>query len=297
VSFTLDAGETLGVVGESGSGKSTLALALLRLLPDRECRVTAGRILFEGRDLFSLSNVDLRAVRGGRAGMVFQDPFSALNPVFTIGEQIEEVLAAHGRPAGRAAALELLEHVRLPDPARIGAAYPHQVSGGQRQRACLALAIACRPALLIADEPTTALDVTLQKDILDLLDSLQKELGMAIFFITHNMGLVAERTRRLAIMYAGEFVEVGDTGRVLREPLHPYTRGLLQSLPRLRHSAARLPMLAGQPPDLRAVPPGCPFHPRCPQVFAPCATIKPPLRPKDGRDVSCHLHHPPESPR
>jgi oligopeptide/dipeptide ABC transporter ATP-binding protein len=291
VSLSLAKGERLGVAGESGCGKSTLALSVPRLLPDRESRVTGGRVVFEGRDLLELSGEQMRAVRGGRIGVVFQDPFSALNPVLTVGEQIEECLELHKGGRDRAAALRLIERVRLPSPERVYSAYPHQLSGGQRQRACIAMAVAAGPSLLIADEPTTALDATLQGEVLDLLDELRRELGLAVVFITHNVGLLSERTERLAVMYAGEIVEIGATAEVLRDPRHPYTRELLKSLPRLGgKQRGPLPMLAGQPPDPRAVPPGCPFHPRCPRVFERCRAEDPELRSRQGRDSACHLY-------
>ncbi|HRY29643.1 MAG TPA: ABC transporter ATP-binding protein [Elusimicrobiota bacterium] len=293
VSLELNEGETLGVVGESGCGKSTLAMAVLRLLPDRDSRIPGGKIFFRSQDLLALDAEPLRRIRGGQIAVIFQDPFSALNPVLTVGDQLEESMEVHGGGRDRAKTLSLLERVRLPDPERIYRAYPHQISGGQRQRACLALAIANRPALLIADEPTTALDVTLQKEILDLLDGLRRDLKMAILFITHNMGLVSQRTDRLAVMYAGEIVERGKTADVMSAPLHPYTAALLRSLPRLHKSAGKLPIIPGQPPDLSAVPGGCPFHPRCPRVFDPCAEHIPALLPHEGRSVSCHLYHSP----
>lgn len=292
VSLGISAGETLGLVGESGCGKSTLALSILRLLPEKAAQVTSGQILFQGKDLLRIPREDLRAVRGGEIAMVFQDPFSALNPVLTVGGQMEEALEVHVGTRRKTMALDLFSQVRLPEPERIFNAYPHQISGGQRQRVMLAMAVAAKPKLLIADEPTTALDVTVQKDILNLLDELKKNLGLAILFVTHNMGLLSQRAQRLAVMYAGEIIELADTAQVIGQPMHPYTTGLLKSLPRLSHTAARLPMVPGQPPDLRHVPSGCPFHPRCPQVFEPCPTERPPLTLRQGRPVACHLYPP-----
>ncbi|MGQ0644052.1 MAG: ABC transporter ATP-binding protein [Elusimicrobiota bacterium] len=292
VSWSLEEREAAALVGESGCGKSTLALAVLRLLPERAARIASGRILFQGKDLLAMPPEELRRVRGGDVGMVFQDPFSALNPVLTVGEQIEEVLELHAGGRNKTKALEALEKVSLPGAERIYGSYPHQMSGGQRQRAGIAMAIAAGPKLLIADEPTTALDVTVQKEILDLLDRLRQELGMAMLFITHNLGLAAERTTRLAVMYAGEIVEEGRTSDVLAEPKHPYTRGLLRCLPRIAGGRRRLPVLAGAPPDLRSVPSGCAFHPRCPDVFEPCADRRPEPRPVEGRPVACHLYEP-----
>jgi oligopeptide/dipeptide ABC transporter ATP-binding protein len=292
VSIDLAPGESLGLAGESGSGKSTLALSVLRLLAPEAVRAVTGRILFKGRDVLTLADRELRSLRGGAVATVFQDPFSALNPVLTVGEQIEEVLELHAGGRNPARVRDLLARVRLPEPDRIYASYPHQLSGGQRQRVCLAMAVAGGPELLIADEPTTALDVTVQREILDLLDSLRRDLGMALLLVTHNIGLLSERTDRLGIMYAGELVEVGPTRRVLSDPRHPYTQGLLKSLPRLTKTADRLPALPGQPPDLGRLPAGCPFRPRCPGAFERCEKESPVLRPVKGaadRAAACHL--------
>lgn len=292
VSVDLAPGESLGLAGESGSGKSTLALSVLRLLAPEAVRAVTGRILFKGRDVLTLADRELRALRGGAVATVFQDPFSALNPVLTVGEQIEEVLELHAGGRNPARVRDLLARVRLPEPDRIYSSYPHQLSGGQRQRVCLAMAVAGGPDLLIADEPTTALDVTVQREILDLLDSLRRDLGMALLLVTHNIGLLSERTDRLGIMYAGELVEVGPTRPVLSDPRHPYTQGLLKSLPRLTKTADRLPALPGQPPDLGGLPAGCPFRPRCPGAFDRCEKESPVLRPVKGaadRAAACHL--------
>lgn len=290
VTFSLAPGESLGIAGESGSGKSTLALSLLRLLPE-SARITASQLAFEGKEVLSLGPRQLRSLRGGSVGIVFQDPFSALNPVLTIGEQVEEVLELHAGRRDRARVASLFGQVRLPDPAGLYGAYPHQLSGGQRQRVCLAMAMAGSPKLLIADEPTTALDVTVQREILNLLDDLKKDLKMAVLLVTHNVGLLFERTDRLAVMYAGEIVEMGPTSEVLGSPAHPYTQGLLKSLPRLSRREGRLPALPGQPPDPQHLPGGCPFHPRCPVAFEPCSSEDPPLLPLKETSVqaACHL--------
>lgn len=289
VSLTLAPGESLGLAGESGSGKSTLAAALIRLLPEGAA-LSADRLDVDGQAVLSLAPGALRSLRGGTVGVIFQDPFSSLNPVLTVGDQIEEVLDAHAGGRDRARVLELLSRVRLPDPPGIYRAYPHQLSGGQRQRVCLAMAIAAAPKLLIADEPTTALDVTVQRDILNLLDDLRRDLKMALLLVTHNVGLLVERTDRLAVMYAGEIVEVGPTREVLAAPAHPYTQGLLRSLPRLSRVERRLPALPGQPPDPRRLPVGCAFRDRCPSAFERCSQ-GPVLRPVPGRaaHAACHL--------
>lgn len=291
VSFSLARGESLGIAGESGSGKSTLAQALLRLLPE-SAGITATQLLFDGQDVLALDKRALRSLRGGSVGIVFQDPFSALNPVLTVGEQVDEVLELHSGGRNRAKILSLFDQVQLPDPASLYGAYPHQLSGGQRQRVCLAMAIAGNPKLLIADEPTTALDVTVQRDILNLLDDLRRDLHMALLLVTHNVGLLSERTDRLAIMYAGEIVEIGPTSTVLGSSAHPYTQGLLKSLPRLSGKNRRLPALPGQPPDPRHLPTGCPFRSRCPSAFDPCLTEDPTLRPMKDPQVyaACHLY-------
>jgi oligopeptide/dipeptide ABC transporter ATP-binding protein len=290
VSFSINEGECLGVAGESGSGKSTLALALLKLLPD-SAFLSAKRLVFDGQSISDLSPKELRNLRGGTVGFVFQDPFSALNPVLTVGDQVEEVLELHRGGRKRQRVLDLFARVRLPDPGELYGAYPHQLSGGQRQRVCLAMAIASNPKLLIADEPTTALDVTVQREILNLLDDLRRDLKMALILVTHNVGLLSERSDRLAVMYAGEIVEIGPTITVLTRPAHPYTQGLLKSLPRLSGTDRRLPALPGQPPDPKELPSGCPFRVRCPSAFDRCAAQSPALRPVvDGTvQAACHL--------
>jgi oligopeptide/dipeptide ABC transporter ATP-binding protein len=271
VSFQLNAGETLCLVGESGSGKSVTALSLLRLV-QRPGRIASGRVLFNGRDLLTLGERDMQRVRGAQLALVFQEPMTALNPVFTIGDQIEETLVVHREARGRAArqrAIDLLAAVSIPEPDRRVRDYPHQLSGGLRQRALIAMALACNPSVLIADEPTTALDVTIQAQILDLLRDLKKRFGLALLLITHDLGVVAEMADRVAVMYAGRIVEEAPVRELFRDARHPYTQGLLASIPGgLRGS--RLTAIQGTVPPLGQLPPGCPFAPRCPKRFEPC---------------------------
>jgi oligopeptide/dipeptide ABC transporter ATP-binding protein len=292
VSFHVDAGETLCLVGESGSGKSVTALSILRLVRPPG-RTTAGHVYFEGRDLLSLGEREMQGVRGARIGLVFQEPSTALNPVLTIGSQIEETLAVHDVARGRAArarAVELLDAVSVPDPGRRAREYPHQLSGGLRQRAMIALAVACSPSLLIADEPTTALDVTIQAEILELLSGMQRRLGLALLLITHDLGIVAAMASRVAVMYAGRIVESAPVRELFRDPRHPYTRGLLASIPG-GSPGARLQAIPGTVPPLGALPPGCAFAPRCPDRFEPCGREMPEAR-GAGRahTVRCHLY-------
>jgi peptide/nickel transport system ATP-binding protein len=296
VSFDIYPGETLALVGESGSGKSVTAMSILRLIERGRGRVVAGRILFEGRELSSLAEDDVRSVRGNRIAMVFQEPMSSLNPVFTLGSQIGEPLMIHrglSAKRARAQAIELLALVNMPAPERRVDEYPHQLSGGMRQRAMLAMALSCRPSLLIADEPTTALDVTVQAQILELLTRLQAELGMSILLITHDLGVVASMAHRAIVMYAGRVVEQADVLGLFDNPRHPYTAGLFDSLPRLgaphgasggRVGPGRLRPIEGSVPDALAFPSGCRFHPRCRYAFEPCSRTAPSLVPP--RDVT-----------
>ena len=292
VSFDLRRGEVLALAGESGSGKSITALSILRLVPPPG-RITAGSIRFEDRDLLALDDHQLRRVRGARIGVVFQEPMTALNPVFTVGDQLAEALAVHAVAKGaaaRARAVELLEAVRIPEPARRARDFPHQLSGGMRQRVLIAAAIACRPPLVIADEPTTALDATIQADILDLLASLRREFGLSLLLITHDLGIVAHVADRVAVMYAGRIVETGPARDVLASPGHPYTRGLLASLPG-RRPGTRLETIPGAVPDLATLPPGCAFAPRCPDRFDACNGSRPDAYPvSPGRAARCFLH-------
>jgi oligopeptide/dipeptide ABC transporter ATP-binding protein len=294
-SFTVRRGECVGLVGESGSGKSMTALALLRLVPPPG-RVS-GRVRLAGEELLSLPAPAMRRVRGGRIGLVFQEPASALDPVYTIGFQIAEAIRAHrdlSRRAARREAEALLARVAMPDPRRRLDDYPHQLSGGQRQRAMLAVALAAGPELLIADEPTTALDVTLQAAVLELLADLRRELGLAVLLITHDLGVVAEACDRAVVMYAGEVVEAAPVGALFGAPAHPYTRALLAAIPvppGLRRQAPegsggrrRLAVIPGQPPEPGERPPGCAFAPRCPEVFGRCAAERPRLERPDAAD-------------
>ncbi len=292
VSFQIARGETLGLVGESGSGKSVTALSLLRLVMPPG-RIAGGRILFEGRDLLTLGEEDMRRVRGRRIGFVFQEPMVALNPVYTIGFHIAETLQVHGLASGAAAAtraVELLAAARVPDPARRAREYPHQLSGGLRQRAMIAIALAAEPALLIADEPTTALDVTVQAEVLDLLRDLRRQFGLSLLLITHDLGVVAEMADRVAVMYCGRIVEQAPVAALLSAPAHPYTRGLLASVPGGR-SGERLVAIPGTVPALGKFGDGCAFAPRCAERFDPCASLVPGLTPMGpSHGVRCHLH-------
>ena len=277
IDLQIGAGETVALVGESGSGKSVTATSVMRL---SEGRIATGSIHFQGRDLVSLSDAEMRSIRGGQMGMIFQEPMTSLNPVFTIGRQIEEVLALHQQmnaPAARAQALELLGRVGIPSPEHRLAQYPHQLSGGMKQRVMLAMAIACRPQLLIADEPTTALDVTIQAQIMDLLRSLKQEFGMAVLLITHDLGVVAHFAERVLVMYAGKIVEQGSVRDVFKRPSHPYTQALLAALPDPLKPRRRLEAIAGRVPSPSRLPPGCAFCARCAHAFEPCAVRQPPL--------------------
>jgi oligopeptide/dipeptide ABC transporter ATP-binding protein len=278
VSLTLEAGSTLGIVGESGSGKSTLALTILRLLPPA-ARITGGEMLFEGEDLRTKSDVEMRRIRGKRIAMILQDPMASLNPLFTIGDQVSEPLRVHegtGRAGAWSRAKDLLKSVRISAPeSRVGE-YPHQMSGGMRQRIVGAIAISCSPRLLIADEPTTSLDLTIQAQYLNLLRDLQRQYELALIFITHNLGIVAKMCDQVAVMYAGRLVEWGPVTRIFDAPAHPYTQALLGSIPRMGDGRERLTAIEGQPPDLAAPPSGCAFHPRCPRVMEQCRDQAPP---------------------
>jgi len=281
ISYSVERGETVAIVGESGSGKTAGALSILRLIPDPPGRITEGQILFAGRDLLRLSDEEIRQVRGSDIGMIFQEPMTSLNPVLTIGRQITETIEQHRR-ADRAAAqkraVELLGLVGIADPVRRLKQYPHQLSGGMRQRIMIAIALACDPKLIIADEPTTALDVTIQAQILELMKQLTHRLDVALIIITHNLGVVARYANRVNVMYAGRIVESGPAAQIYHDPRHPYTMALLRSVPRLdRPRQARLDPVDGQPPDLTRLDAGCSFQPRCRFAVEACARARPPL--------------------
>ena len=284
VSFSIAAGETLAVVGESGCGKSVTSLSILRLIASPPGRIVGGKVLFEGRDLLALSEEEMRAVRGDAISMIFQEPMTSLNPALTIGRQIAESLVLHrglSQSDALAKAVEMLRKVRMPEPERRVRQYPHELSGGMRQRVMIAMALACGPRLLIADEPTTALDVTIQAQILELMRELARETGAAIILITHDLGVVAEMAQRVVVMYGGRKVEEAPVGELFAHPRHPYTRGLLGSMPHLgdsvRGANKRLVEIPGMVPSLKDEQPGCLFAPRCPNAIARCVQEAPPL--------------------
>ncbi|MGB5697610.1 MAG: ABC transporter ATP-binding protein [Polyangiales bacterium] len=290
VSFDVLPSRTMGIVGESGCGKSVTALSIMRLIPSPPGFVESGEAIFDGSDLFEIPESEMRSLRGNEISMIFQEPMTSLNPVYTIGSQIVEAIRLHqkmSRSSARARAIELLELVGIPAPAERIDSYPHTLSGGMRQRTMIAMALACEPRLLIADEPTTALDVTIQAQILDLLRSLQKELGMSIIFISHDLGLMAEFAHEVAVMYAGKIVELATTDVLFRTPRHPYTRGLLRSLPSARNRGERLAAIRGIVPDLRALPTGCRFQDRCDLVSDVCRGREPVLQQVDQTQVAC----------
>jgi oligopeptide/dipeptide ABC transporter ATP-binding protein len=296
VSLTVKKGETLGIVGESGCGKSVTALSILRLIPDPPGKIVGGRIMLDGRNLLELSEDEMRKVRGASISMIFQEPMTSLNPVFTVGDQIAEGIRLHQGLSKREAwnkAIEMLRLVRIPDPDRRVKEYPHQMSGGMRQRVMIAMALSCNPHLLIADEPTTALDVTIQAQILELLNQLKADLGMAVMLITHDLGVVADTAARVAVMYAGRVVEEAPVHELFKSPMHPYTEGLLHSMPRLEKGGRRerLHAIPGMVPDLLDLPPGCKFQARCAKVFQPCSGQEPALREvAPDHWVRCYLY-------
>jgi len=292
VSFTIAPGEVLGVVGESGAGKSLTGAAIIGLI-DPPGRIAGGSVRLAGRRIDNLPYDAMRVVRGREIGAVFQDPLTSLNPLYTVGRQLVETIRTHlpmGEGEAHKRAIALLEEVGIPAAARRIDHYPHQFSGGMRQRVVIALALCAQPSLIIADEPTTALDVSIQAQIITLLKRLANEHGTAIMLITHDMGVIAETAHRVAVMYAGHIVEIGEARRVLQAPRHPYTIGLMRSIPRVGATGSRLEQIDGAMPRLNAIPPGCAFHPRCPQRFEPCDRIRPNLIATDNRLAACWLY-------
>ncbi|MDI5970476.1 ABC transporter ATP-binding protein [Streptomyces sp. SL13] len=295
VSYAVQAGQTLAVLGESGSGKSVTAQAVMGILDSPPGRITAGRIAFHGQDLLTMPERERRAVRGARMAMIFQDALSALNPVLSVGHQLAEMFTTHrgtSRKDARAKAVELMDRVRIPAARQRAGDFPHQFSGGMRQRVMIAMAIALEPELVIADEPTTALDVTVQAQVMDLLAELQREMDMGLILITHDLGVVADVADHIAVMYAGRIVETAPVHRIYAAPAHPYTKGLLESIPRLDRKGRELYAIKGLPPSPHHVPPGCAFNPRCPLARDRCRTEQPPLyEVAAGRTSACHYWH------
>jgi oligopeptide transport system ATP-binding protein len=293
VDYSVDAGETLAVLGESGSGKSVTAQAVMGILDMPPGRITGGEILFQGRDLLKLKEEERRKVRGAEMAMIFQDALSSLNPVLSVGDQLGEMFVVHrgmSRKDARARSIELMDRVRIPGARERVKQYPHQFSGGMRQRIMIAMAMALEPALIIADEPTTALDVTVQAQVMELLAELQRELNMGLILITHDLGVVADVADRIAVMYAGRIVESAPVHDIYKAPAHPYTRGLLDSIPRLDQKGQELYAIKGLPPNLMNIPPGCAFNPRCPMAQDVCRTDVPPLYDvSEDRTSACHF--------
>ena len=295
ISYSLNAGEVIGIVGESGSGKSVSSLSLMRLIDSPPGRIVGGDVHFDGDNLLTMTEEEMRGIRGNKISMIFQEPLTSLNPVYSIGEQIMEPLVLHqglGKREARDRAIEMLQRVGVPSPAERVKAYPHQLSGGMRQRAMIAMALSCNPRLLIADEPTTALDVSIQAQILELMRDLQRDYGSSMIFITHDLGVVSEMCDRVIVMYAGRIVEQGTTSQIFASPKHPYTWGLFDCLPKIEErKGIRLTPIFGQPPNLANPPSGCKFHPRCPYAFERCTLEEPPLFTRDdGQTVRCWLY-------
>jgi peptide/nickel transport system ATP-binding protein len=300
VSFQLRAGEALGIVGESGCGKSVTALSIMRLIPDPPGRIVGGRILFQGQDLLRLAEEDMRRIRGNKISMIFQEPMTSLNPVFRVGDQIAEVFQLHRKLDKHTAlqqAEEMLRRVGIPSPATRLRDYPHQMSGGMRQRVMIAMALACDPHLIIADEPTTAVDVTIQAQILELMQQLKETSNTSILLITHDLGVIAEMARQVMVMYAGRVVEAAAVTDLFDQPLHPYTQGLMRSMPSVAAQLGeeRLAAIPGVVPSLLALPAGCKFNDRCPYVFERCVVEPELLVPREGHAVRCWLHAQKES--
>jgi peptide/nickel transport system ATP-binding protein/oligopeptide transport system ATP-binding protein len=294
VDIRLNEGDTLGIAGESGCGKTVLALSIMRLIPRPPGRIVSGRVLFEGTDLLALSDEEMRGIRGKRISMIFQEPMTSLNPVFRIGDQVAEVMQLHEGLSARDAqdrAVEMLRLVGIPEPEMRTRDYPHQMSGGMRQRVMIAMALACRPRLMLADEPTTALDVTIQAQILDLIQDLKREVGTSVILITHDLGVIAEAAQYTAIMYAGWVVEQGPVAAIFSTPLHPYTVGLMNSIPRIGSSnrGGLLNVIPGTVPDLLELPSGCKFRDRCPKVMPVCVEVPEILEKAPGHLVRCWL--------
>jgi peptide/nickel transport system ATP-binding protein len=294
ITFEIREGEIFGIVGETGCGKSVTALSILRLIPFPPGKIVEGSIRFKDRDILSLSREQMRAYRGKEISMIFQEPMTSLNPVFRIGEQMGEVLRLHqGLSKGKAieAAVDMLERVRIPDARKVARQYPHQLSGGMRQRVMIAMELSCRPALLIADEPTTALDVTIQAQILRLLKEMKTEMGTSILLITHDLGVVAEMCDRVAVMYAGSIVEQAEAVEIFENPKHPYTQGLWGAIPGVGPEKESLDVIRGTVPDLGRLPSGCKFHPRCPHRFEPCDGERPPMfEVSPTHHAACYLY-------
>jgi oligopeptide transport system ATP-binding protein len=293
VNYSVNAGETLAVLGESGSGKSVTAQAIMGILDSPPGHITHGRIFFQGADVLSLRREARRELRGARMAMIFQDALSALNPVLSVGDQLGEMFVVHrglSRRDARARAVELMDRVRIPAARQRVGDYPHQFSGGMRQRIMIAMAMALEPDLIIADEPTTALDVTVQAQVMELLAELQREMRMGLILITHDLGVVADVADKIAVMYAGRIVETAPVHQIYQRPAHPYTKGLLDSIPRLDQKGRELYAIKGLPPSLLRIPPGCPFHPRCPMAQEICRTDEPPLyEAGPNRGSACHF--------
>lgn len=290
ISFSMEKGEILGVVGESGCGKSMTALSILRLLPTPPIEISGGQILYDGQDLLKMNKASIRSIRGNRISMIFQEPMTSLNPVYTVGNQIMEAIHFHRKVSRKVCweqAVKMLKMVGIPAPEQRMKEYPHQLSGGMRQRVMIAMALSCQPELLIADEPTTALDVTIQAQILDELKRLQKQTGTAIMLITHDLGVVADMAQKVLVMYAGKVVEYADTIDIFSRPLHPYTEGLLKSIPRLNQSVEKLHVIDGMVPSLSQMPKGCRFCPRCEYATKYCHEYEPPMLVCDNRKVRC----------
>jgi oligopeptide/dipeptide ABC transporter ATP-binding protein len=294
VSFSLKKGEILGLVGESGCGKSVTSLSIMRLIPSPPGRIVSGKILFKGRDLVRLREEEMQKIRGNDISMIFQEPMTALNPVLTVGRQIEEVIQVHtdlSREERREKVIKILSDVGIPEPMKRAAAYPHELSGGMRQRVVIAMAIACAPSLLIADEPTTALDVTIQAQILELIKLMQREIGSSVILITHDLAVIAETVDKVAVMYAGLIVEQTGVKELFRDPLHPYTQGLMHSIPVLGNAKKKLKSIPGRVPNLIDLPKGCYFSNRCPFAKPICHERRPELTEhRPGHQVRCHLY-------